>query len=85
AAVAEIEAIDGVDAAAIAEETDELARIDVTLDASAETPEAYAAINAMRAALNDVGAGDGLVGGLDARSLDVADAQARDQALVIPL
>ncbi|NYF16876.1 RND superfamily putative drug exporter [Microbacterium sp. AK009] len=85
AAVAEIEALDGVDAAAIAEETDDLARIDVTLDASAETPEAYAAISAMRAALNDVGAGDGLVGGLDARSLDVANAQARDQALVIPL
>ncbi|TQK20743.1 RND superfamily putative drug exporter [Microbacterium sp. SLBN-154] len=85
AAVAELETIDGVDAAAIAEETDDLARIDVTLDASAETPEAYAAITAMRAALDDVGAGDGLVGGLDARSLDVAEAQARDQALVIPL
>jgi RND superfamily putative drug exporter len=85
AAVERLTGIDGVDSAAIVEENDDLTRIDVTLDAGAETPEAYAAVTEMRAALDDVGAGDGLVGGLDAQSLDLADAQARDQALVIPL
>lgn len=85
AAIDRLTGIDGVDAAAVVEETDDLARIDVTLDAGAETPEAYAAVTEMRAALDDIGDGEGLVGGLDARSLDLADAQARDQALVIPL
>ena len=39
----------------------------------------------MRAELDTVGDGSALVGGLDARALDVANAQERDQALVIPL
>jgi RND superfamily putative drug exporter len=77
--------VDGVDEVALVEETDDLARLSVTLGASAETPEAFEAIRDMRAALDDVGSGEGLVGGLDARALEVNDAQQRDQALVIPL
>ncbi|WP_314425182.1 MMPL family transporter [uncultured Microbacterium sp.] len=75
----------GVDAAVPGEATDEFARIDVTLSASAETEEAFATIERMRTALDDVGTGEGLVGGLDSQALDVSDAQARDQALLIPL
>lgn len=77
--------LEGVDTAAIGETTDDLAQISVTLDAAAETEEAFATIERMRAALDDVGSGEGLVGGLDAQALDVSNAQARDQALIIPL
>ena len=77
--------LDGVDTAAIGETTDDLAQINVTLDASAETEAAFATIERMRAALDGVGTGEGLVGGLDAQALDVTNAQARDQALIIPL
>lgn len=77
--------LEGVDAAIVGETTEDLARIDVTLNAAAETEEAFATIERMRAALDDVGTGEGLVGGLDAQALDVANAQARDQSLIIPL
>lgn len=77
--------LEGVDTAAIGETTDDLAQISVTLNAAAETEEAFATIERMRAALDDVGSGEGLVGGLDAQALDVSNAQARDQALIIPL
>ena len=85
AAAAALGDLDGVDSATMGETTDELARIDVTLDASAETEAAFATVERMRDALDDVGSGEGLVGGLDSQALDVADAQARDQALLIPL
>ena len=68
-------AIDGVDSARLVEETTDWARIDVTLDASAETPEAFAAIERMRADFDGIGSGEALVGGLDARALDVAGAR----------
>ncbi|MEV8134594.1 MMPL family transporter [Microbacterium aurantiacum] len=84
-AAAALADLDGVDSATVGEQNDDIARIDVTLSSSAETEEALATVERMRAALDDVGSGEGLVGGLDARALDVADAQARDQALVIPL
>ncbi|MFJ4036783.1 MMPL family transporter [Microbacterium sp. NPDC090007] len=78
-------AIEGVDSARVVEETTDWARIDVTLNASAETPEAFAAIERMRADFDGVGSGQTLVGGLDAQALDVAGAQERDQSLIIPL
>lgn len=83
--VAALEDLDGVDSAVIGEESGDLTKIDVTLSASPETAEAFATIEAMRAELDTVGSGEALVGGLDASALDVADAQARDQALIIPL
>jgi RND superfamily putative drug exporter len=85
AVVAALTDLDGVDAATISEESDDVARIDVTLSASPETSEAFAAIELMRDELDGVGSGEALVGGLDARALDVSDAQSRDQALIIPL
>lgn len=83
--VAALEGVEGVDSAAVTEEAGDLVRIDVVLGASAETEEAFATIERMRAELDDVGTGEALVGGLDSQALDVADAQARDQALLIPL
>ena len=77
--------VDGVETAAVAEESGDLARIDVVLSDAAETPESFATVERMRDALADSDAAGALVGGLDARSLDVAQAQARDQALIIPL
>lgn len=77
--------LEGVDSARIVEATTDWARIDVTLNASAETPEAFAAIERMRADFDGIGSGQTLVGGLDAQALDVAGAQQRDQSLIIPL
>ncbi|MGN7968677.1 MMPL family transporter [Microbacterium sp. 22296] len=78
-------ATEGVDGVRLAEQTDDWARIDVTLSSAAETPEAFATIERLRTDLDGIGSGDALVGGLDARALDVAGAQQRDQALLIPL
>lgn len=78
-------ATEGVDGVRLAEQTDDWARIDVTLSSAAETPEAFATIERLRTDLDGIGSGNALVGGLDARALDVAGAQQRDQALLIPL
>jgi len=83
--VAALREVRGVDEAVVTETTDDLAKLSVTLDTAAETPEAFAAIEAIRAALDDVGSGAGLVGGLDAQALEVSEAQAHDQGLIIPL
>jgi len=80
-----LQEVEGVDSVVVTETTDDLAKLSVTLDAGAETEEAFAIIEAMRLALDDIGSGEGLVGGLDAQALDVSNAQARDQALIIPL
>ncbi|SIT72002.1 MMPL family transporter [Microbacterium sp. RU33B] len=77
--------LEGVDSAVVGDTTDDFAQISVTLNANAESQEAFATVERMRAALDDVGSGEGLVGGLDATALDVKNAQARDQSLLIPL
>jgi len=76
---------DGVDQADIAEETEEIARINVVLDRVAESPEARQTIADLRLFLDSVGSGGSLVGGIDAQATDLADQTAADQALVIPL
>jgi RND superfamily putative drug exporter len=55
------------------------------LDAAAETDEAFATIEALRAELRQIDGAGALVGGLDAQALDVATATVADQNLVIPL
>ncbi len=77
--------VKGVDAVRVARSADDLTELSVTLTAASATPAAFSTIERMRTALDDVGSGKGLVGGLDAQSLDQRDAQARDQDLVIPL
>src|SRR5690606_30399054 len=54
-------------------------------DVAAETDEAFALVKELRAELDSVDGAEALVGGIDAESLDQAEAQERDQALVIPL
>ncbi|MFM9878227.1 MAG: MMPL family transporter [Rhodoglobus sp.] len=79
------ETVDGVDSATVGETNGTITQVDVVLDAAAETPESFAAIEALRTAVRDIEGADALVGGLDAQSLDVTRAQVADQNLVIPL
>jgi len=77
--------VDGVVSATVGETDGEITQVNVVLDAAAETPESFAAIDALRAELSSIDGADAIVGGLDAQSLDVARAQQADQDLVIPL
>jgi RND superfamily putative drug exporter len=79
------ETSDGVDSATVGEGNGEITQINVVLDAAAETPESFDAITELRSTLSDVVGADALVGGLDAQTLDVNEAQQSDQNLVIPL
>ncbi|THG31005.1 MMPL family transporter [Naasia lichenicola] len=77
--------VDGVDSTRVGASDGSITEIDVTLDAAAETPESFAAVDALREKLHAVDGADALVGGLDAQALDVSRAQTADQDLVIPL
>ncbi len=83
--VSALDRLEGVDSAVAGESTDDIVQIDVVLAADPESAAAFATIDRMRTELDSVGTGEALVGGLDARALDVNEAQERDQALVIPL
>jgi RND superfamily putative drug exporter len=78
-------ALDNVTSATVGDSNSDITQINVVLDAAAETPEAFAAIEDLRATLHAIDGADALVGGIDAQAFDVANAQAADQALVIPL
>jgi len=77
--------VDGVDEVRPGPANDDIAQLDVVLDADPESAESFAIIADLRTALDDLGDGSGLVGGIDAEGLDLRDAQQRDQNLVIPL
>ena len=77
--------LDGVVSATVGDSNGEITQVDVTLDAAAETPQAFAAIEELRTDLGTIDGADALVGGLDAQALDVDAAQVHDQNLVIPL
>jgi len=79
------ESLSDVDSATVGETNGDITQISVVLDAAAETPEAYAAVESLRAELASIDGADALVGGLDAQTLDVNNAQTADQNLVIPL
>ena len=85
AVVASAEDVDGVVSATVGESAGSITQIDVVLDAAAETPESFEAIAALRSELKTVDGADALVGGLDAQTLDVNEAQQADQDLLIPL
>jgi RND superfamily putative drug exporter len=78
-------AVDGVDSARVGETNGDITQVDVVLESAAETPEAFATIDALRAELSQIDGANAIVGGLDAQSLDVSRAQQADQDLVIPL
>ncbi|WP_150307416.1 MMPL family transporter [Planctomonas psychrotolerans] len=77
--------VDGVDSVREGRSDGGITQVDVVLDAAAETPESFAAVTALRAELSQLDGADALVGGLDAQTLDVNEAQRADQNLVIPL
>ena len=77
--------VEGVDEALPGPANDDIAQINVVLDADPESERAFEIIAGLRLALDDLGDGTGLVGGIDAEGLDLRDAQQRDQSLVIPL
>ena len=85
------EARELVDVAGIAEISDgqndgNYAELRLVLDAEPESNEALQVIRDLRATLDQLPEGvTALVGGQDASTLDVTDATARDQALLVPL
>jgi putative drug exporter of the RND superfamily len=83
--VSAAEAVDGVSSAAVGETNGEITQVNVVLDDAAETPESFATVTALREELQTIEGADALVGGLDAQTLDVNEAQMNDQDLVMPL
>jgi RND superfamily putative drug exporter len=77
--------VDGVVESRPGPSNDDIAQVDVVLDADPESQRAFEIVTNLRLALDDLGDGTGLVGGIDAEGLDLRDAQQRDQNLVIPL
>ena len=90
--VAAIKDIDGVDSAEVAKDfkgevlTDgTISKINVVLTGSSRSEQAYQSIVDIRAAVKDVAGADAKVGGQDAQALDVKNAYAHDQGLLIPI
>jgi len=77
--------VNGVVESRLGPANNDIAQIDVILDADPESQRAFDIVAGLRLALDDLGDGSGLVGGIDAEGLDLRDAQQRDQNLVIPL
>ena len=74
-----------VDAQGAAITNGEFTKVNVVLDGEAGSEKAYAAIEKVRTAVHAVDGADAKVGGQDAQRLDVKNAYAADQALLIPL
>lgn len=79
------EGVAGVDSVLVGSKNDEFTKLEVILDGESQSEEAYASIKALREAVKEVPGADAMVGGLDAQALDVKDAYAHDQLIVIPL
>jgi RND superfamily putative drug exporter len=77
--------VDGVASAEVTASNDSIARIDVILDGAAQSEEANASIIALREVVGNVDGADAAVGGQDAQALEVKEAYAHDQLIVIPL
>jgi RND superfamily putative drug exporter len=77
--------VDGVASVALGDKTAEFTRINVVLDAESQSDDAYAILGNLRTELKTIDGADALIGGQDAQALDVKNAYAHDQALVIPL
>ena len=80
-----VENVDGVASVSIGESDGTITQLNVILDAEGQSEEAYAAIKLMREEVDKATGADAKVGGLDAQALDVKDAYAHDQLVVIPL
>lgn len=80
-----VENVDGVASVSIGESNGTITQLNVILDAEGQSEEAYAAINLIRDEVDKATGADAKVGGLDAQALDVKNAYANDQLIVIPL
>ena len=99
AVVAKIKTVKGVDSAKVATKvvmtdsgptfetlTDgKIVRIDVVLTGASRSEEAYQSVIDIRNEVKKVSGADAMVGGQDAQALDVKNAYAKDQGLIIPL
>ncbi|MBC7272619.1 MAG: MMPL family transporter [Streptomyces sp.] len=83
AALAEIRSTDGVAEAAAGRSGQGWTEITVYATAAPETPAETRTIDALRAGLDDLG--DTYVGGPSAQQLDLADSEARDRKVIVPL
>ena len=79
------EAVAGVASVTVGKTDGTITKLEVVLDGESQSDEAYASIKALRTAVHEVEGADAMVGGLDAQALDVKDAYAHDQLIVIPL
>jgi putative drug exporter of the RND superfamily len=82
AAVAEA---DGIASVGVPQVTGDDALVEAELADAADSPAAYATVEELRSALDDVGDGQALVGGTTALNLDVQTASQRDNLVIIPL
>lgn len=80
-----VENVDGVDSVSVGESNATITQLNVVLEAEGQSEEAYAAINLIRDEVDKATGAEAKVGGLDAQALDVKDAYAHDQLIVIPL
>lgn len=79
------ELVDGVASVTVGATDGTITKLDVVLDGESQSDEAYASIKALRTELHKIDGAEAYVGGLDAQALDVKDAYAHDQLIVIPL
>ena len=63
----------------------QIGKIDVVLNGASRSEEAYQSIRDIREKVKTISGADALVGGQDAQALDVKNAYAHDQQLIIPL
>jgi RND superfamily putative drug exporter len=80
-----VENVDGVASVSLGESDGTITQLNVILDAEGQSEQAYAAINLIRDEVDKATGAEAKVGGLDAQALDVKDAYAHDQLIVIPL
>lgn len=79
------EKVEGVAKVTVGQTDGTLTKLEVILDGESQSDEAYASIKSLRTEVHNVDGADALVGGLDAQALDVKDAYAHDQMIVIPM
>ncbi|GAA5152188.1 MMPL family transporter [Nocardioides marinquilinus] len=81
--LAAVRGVDGVESATISQQDAGITQVDAVLDAASGSPEAEAAVGAVRDAV--AGFDDTHVTGSEAQAIDEADGAARDRLVVIPL
>lgn len=79
------EGVAGVASVTVGASDGEITQLNVVLDGEGQSEQAYSSIRELRSTLSAIDGADALVGGQDAQSMDVKDAYAHDQSIVIPL